>query len=196
MTKNKNKKKNIEYKMKNKKTQRAALFLQFTNPDEAKLIDDLKFKILQNGKKPTVVIKDFLIEILQKENFQKSFSEVKNDVFYSFRKASYISQIPFYLKLDEFRKENELMIDLLNKKVNLLINLLYEFTKKDIAEFSPNDTENFYYFQKLEEDMTVKIAHLKSKNASKKREMEVFYDNFKNYDENAENNTNDFVGDK
>ncbi|VEU71704.1 Putative ICEF Integrative Conjugal Element-II [Mesomycoplasma ovipneumoniae] len=196
MTKNKNKKKNIEYKMKNKKTQRAALFLQFTNPDEAKLIDDLKFKILQNGKKPTVVIKDFLIEILQKENFQKSFSEVKNDVFYSFRKASYISQIPFYLKLDEFRKENELMIDLLNKKVNLLINLLYEFTKKDIAEFSPNDTENFYYFQKLEEDMSVKIAHLKSKNASKKREMEVFYDNFKNYDENAENNTNDFVGDK
>ncbi|MHA0312352.1 Mbov_0398 family ICE element protein, partial [Mesomycoplasma ovipneumoniae] len=71
----KNKKKSIEYKMKNKKTQRAALFLQFTNPDEAKLIDDLKFKILQNGKKPTVVIKDFLIEILQKENFQKSFSE-------------------------------------------------------------------------------------------------------------------------
>ncbi|WP_337898787.1 Mbov_0398 family ICE element protein [Mesomycoplasma ovipneumoniae] len=196
MTKNKNKKKNIEYKMKNKKTQRAALFLQFTNPDEAKLIDDLKFKILQNGKKPTVVIKDFLIEILQKENFQKSFSEVKNDVFYSFRKASYISQIPFYLKLDEFRKENELMIDLLNKKVNLLINLLYEFTKKDIAEFSPNDTENFYYFQKLEEDMSVKIAHLKSKNASKKREMEVFYDNFKNYDENTENNTNDFVGEK
>ncbi|WP_337892648.1 Mbov_0398 family ICE element protein [Mesomycoplasma ovipneumoniae] len=182
--------------MKNKKTQRAALFLQFTNPDEAKLIDDLKFKILQNGKKPTVVIKDFLIEILQKENFQKSFSEVKNDVFYSFRKASYISQIPFYLKLDEFRKENELMIDLLNKKVNLLINLLYEFTKKDIAEFSPNDTENFYYFQKLEEDMSVKIAHLKSKNASRKREMEVFYDNFKNYDENAENNTNDFVGEK
>ncbi|WP_069096906.1 Mbov_0398 family ICE element protein [Mesomycoplasma ovipneumoniae] len=192
----KNKKKNIEYKMKNKKTQRAALFLQFTNPDEAKLIDDLKFKILQNGKKPTVVIKDFLIEILQKENFQKSFSEVKNDVFYSFRKASYISQIPFYLKLDEFRKENELMIDLLNKKVNLLINLLYEFTKKDIAEFSPNDTENFYYFQKLEEDMSVKIAHLKSKNASKKREMEVFYDNFKNYDENAENNTDHFVGEK
>ncbi|MDW2890874.1 hypothetical protein R7V75_02475 [Mesomycoplasma ovipneumoniae] len=192
----KNKKKSIEYKMKNKKTQRAALFLQFTNPDEAKLIDDLKFKILQNGKKPTVVIKDFLIEILQKENFQKSFSEVKNDVFYSFRKASYISQIPFYLKLDEFRKENELMIDLLNKKVNLLINLLYEFTKKDIAEFSPNDTENFYYFQKLEEDMSVKIAHLKSKNASRKREMEVFYDNFKNYDENAENNTNDFVGEK
>ncbi|WP_425294393.1 Mbov_0398 family ICE element protein, partial [Mesomycoplasma ovipneumoniae] len=117
-------------------------------------------------------------------------------VFYSFRKASYISQIPFYLKLDEFRKENELMIDLLNKKVNLLINLLYEFTKKDIAEFSPNDTENFYYFQKLEEDMSVKIAHLKSKNASRKREMEVFYDNFKNYDENAENNTNDFVGEK
>ncbi|MCN0158020.1 hypothetical protein Q4504_01570 [Mesomycoplasma ovipneumoniae] len=192
----KNKKKSIEHKMKNKKTQRAALFLQFTNPDEAKLIDDLKFKILQNGKKPTVVIKDFLIEILQKENFQKSFSEVKNDVFYSFRKASYISQIPFYLKLDEFRKENELMIDLLNKKVNLLINLLYEFTKKDIAEFSPNDTENFYYFQKLEEDMSVKIAHLKSKNASRKREMEVFYDNFKNYDENAENNTNDFVGEK
>ncbi|MDW2829522.1 hypothetical protein R7V45_00550 [Mesomycoplasma ovipneumoniae] len=192
----KNKKKSIEYKMKNKKTQRAALFLQFTNPDEAKLIDDLKFKILQNGKKPTVVIKDFLIEILQKENFQKSFSEVKNDVFYSFRKASYISQIPFYLKLDEFRKENELMIDLLNKKVNLLINLLYEFTKKDIAEFSPNDTENFYYFQKLEEDMSVKIAHLKSKNASKKREMEVFYDNFKNYDENAENNTDHFVGEK
>ncbi|WP_069098823.1 Mbov_0398 family ICE element protein [Mesomycoplasma ovipneumoniae] len=192
----KNKKKNIEYKMKNKKTQRAALFLQFTNPDEAKLIDDLKFKILQNGKKPTVVIKDFLIEILQKENFQKSFSEVKNDVFYSFRKASYISQIPFYLKLDEFRKENELMIDLLNKKVNLLINLLYEFTKKDIAEFSPNDTENFYYFQKLEEDMTVKMAHLKSKNASKKREMEVFYDNFKNYDENSESNTKDFVGEK
>ncbi|MDF9627738.1 hypothetical protein Q4497_03610 [Mesomycoplasma ovipneumoniae] len=192
----KNKKKSIEYKMKNKKTQRAALFLQLTNPDEAKLIDDLKFKILQNGKKPTVVIKDFLIEILQKENFQKSFSEVKNDVFYSFRKASYISQIPFYLKLDEFRKENELMIDLLNKKVNLLINLLYEFTKKDIAEFSPNDTENFYYFQKLEEDMSVKIAHLKSKNASRKREMEVFYDNFKNYDENAENNTSDFVGEK
>ncbi len=192
----KNKKKSIEYRMKNKKTQRAALFLQFTNPDEAKLIDDLKFKILQNGKKPTVVIKDFLIEILQKENFQKSFSEVKNDVFYSFRKASYISQIPFYLKLDEFRKENELMIDLLNKKVNLLINLLYEFTKKDITEFSPNDTENFYYFQKLEEDMSVKIAHLKSKNASRKREMEVFYDNFKNYDENAENNTNDFVGEK
>ncbi|WP_337897561.1 Mbov_0398 family ICE element protein [Mesomycoplasma ovipneumoniae] len=192
----KNKKKSIEYKMKNKKTQRAALFLQFTNPDEAKLIDDLKFKILQNGKKPTVVIKDFLIEILQKENFQKSFSEVKNDVFYSFRKASYISQIPFYLKLDEFRKENELMIDLLNKKVNLLINLLYEFTKKDITEFSPNDTENFYYFQKLEEDMSVKIAHLKSKNASRKREMEVFYDNFKNYDENAENNTSDFVGEK
>ncbi|MDW2923675.1 Mbov_0398 family ICE element protein [Mesomycoplasma ovipneumoniae] len=193
----KNKKKSIEYKMKNKKTQRAALFLQFTNPDEAKLIDDLKFKILQNGKKPTVVIKDFLIEILQKENFQKSFSEVKNDVFYSFRKASYISQIPFYLKLDEFRKENELMIDLLNKKVNLLINLLYEFTKKDIAEFSPNDTENFYYFQKLEEDMSVKIAHLKSKNASRKREMEVFYDNFKNYDENAENNNTDhFVGEK
>ncbi|WP_337898079.1 Mbov_0398 family ICE element protein [Mesomycoplasma ovipneumoniae] len=192
----KNKKKSIEYKMKNKKTQRAALFLQFTNPDEAKLIDDLKFKILQNGKKPTVVIKDFLIEILQKENFQKSFSEVKNDVFYSFRKASYISQIPFYLKLDEFRKENELMIDLLNKKVNLLINLLYEFTKKDITEFSPNDNENFYYFQKLEEDMSVKIAHLKSKNASRKREMEVFYDNFKNYDENAENNTSDFVGEK
>ncbi len=192
----KNKKKSIEYRMKNKKTQRAALFLQFTNPDEAKLIDDLKFKILQNGKKPTVVIKDFLIEILQKENFQKSFSEVKNDVFYSFRKASYISQIPFYLKLDEFRKENELMIDLLNKKVNLLINLLYEFTKKDITEFSPNDTENFYYFQKLEEDMSVKIAHLKSKNASRKREMEVFYDNFKNYDENAENNTSDFVGEK
>ncbi|WP_230861178.1 Mbov_0398 family ICE element protein [Mycoplasma sp. 'Moose RK'] len=183
MNKNKKKKNEHELKPKIKTSNRAALFLQFTKPEEARLIDDLKLKILKDGRKPTMVIKDFLVEILQKENFQKSFAEVKNDVFYSFRKASYISQIPFYLKVEEFRKENELMIELLNKKINLLINLLYELTKKDIAEFSPNDTENFYYFQKLEDDINLKITHLKSKNASRKREMEVFYSNFKNYDQ-------------
>ncbi|ADQ90446.1 hypothetical protein B5M19_02520 [Mesomycoplasma hyopneumoniae] len=192
----KKKKKKVEYEPRMKTSHRAALFLQFTKPEEAKLIDDLKFKILKDGLKPTTVIKDFLVEIIQKESFQKSFAEVKNDVFYSFRKASYISQIPFYLKVEEFRKENELMIELLNKKINLLINLLYEFTRKDIAEFSPNDTENFYYFQKLEDDISLKVANLKSKNASRKREMEIFYSNFKNYDENNEKVKNDFLGEE
>ncbi|WNM14988.1 hypothetical protein RNM01_04555 [Mesomycoplasma ovipneumoniae] len=84
------------------------------------------------------------------------------------------------------------MIDLLNKKVNILINLLYEFTKKILLNFRLTTPKIFIIFKKLEEDMSVKIAHLKSKNASRKREMEVFYDNFKNYDENTENNTNDF----
>lgn len=189
------KKRKSPYESKKEKQERIAIMLQFTNPEEIKLIKELKHRIVQGGKQISTVIKSFLIEIIKKEGFQKSFAEVRNDVFYSFRKAAYISQIPFYLKVEEFRLENELILDVLNKKINLLVNLVYEFTRKDIAKFSPADTENFYYFQKLEDDIANKLATIKSRNLRRKQEMQAFYNNFRDHDENAQTE-NDFLGEE
>ncbi|WP_425294432.1 Mbov_0398 family ICE element protein, partial [Mesomycoplasma ovipneumoniae] len=126
---------------------------------------------------PNKLLKYLILNTLTSENTLKYYSALKNDIYYSLRKAVYTSLSPFYLRLEEYNMLLEHKYDTLNKKFNVIINLLLDVLGK--SQFDINiKLDDVYIFNELKQKQEQEYLLLKKKNQARKKEI---YESYKNY---------------
>ncbi|WP_434336650.1 Mbov_0398 family ICE element protein [Mesomycoplasma conjunctivae] len=164
-----------------KETNKATLWLHYTDPKEVKLINKIKQELIENDKNPTREFKKFIIQSIESDSFAQSFFSIRQDIYYSLRKATFASLTPFYLKLIEMQKESFLNAQLLSEKVDFLINWIIDkpqnFNKFDEQQ-SLKLLKEINIFQQKRMEINAKLRVLKSKNRTRKKEILEFYERF------------------
>ncbi|WP_337899468.1 Mbov_0398 family ICE element protein [Mesomycoplasma ovipneumoniae] len=151
--------------------------LKFSEKNEAKIINNFRTQAVAKKENPNKLLKYLILNTLTSENTLKYYSALKNDIYYSLRKAVYTSLSPFYLRLEEYNMLLEHKYDTLNKKFNVIINLLLDTLGK--SQFDINiKLDDVYIFNELKQKQEQEYLLLKKKNQARKKEI---YESYKNY---------------
>ncbi|WP_341495340.1 Mbov_0398 family ICE element protein [Mesomycoplasma ovipneumoniae] len=151
--------------------------LKFSEKNEAKIINNFRTQAVAKKENPNKLLKYLILNTLTSENTLKYYSALKNDIYYSLRKAVYTSLSPFYLRLEEYNMLLEHKYDTLNKKFNVIINLLLDVLGK--SQFDINiKLDDVYIFNELKQKQEQEYLLLKKKNQARKKEI---YESYKNY---------------
>lgn len=106
--------------------------ITLTTPEEIALADIFESTLDENETSFHQEVKGILLNKFKETQKREITRDLKDDLFYAFRKASWSSLSPFWNNIkSEFRKEN-IAISLLDMKINLLLNLLVAKKDKDI----------------------------------------------------------------
>lgn len=155
-----------------------SFLLKFSEKGEAKLINNFRTQAIAREENPNKLLKSLILNTLTSENTLKSYSALKNDIYYSLRKAVYTSLSPFYLRLEENNIEIEHKFELINFKLNLIINLLLENMQKSQFEIEQNKMEDLVMFKSLKQKQEQEYILLKKKNQARKKEIYQSYHNY------------------
>ncbi|MDW2913455.1 hypothetical protein R7X12_01040 [Mesomycoplasma ovipneumoniae] len=150
--------------------------LKFSEKNEAKIINNFRTQAVAKKENPNKLLKYLILNTLTSENTLKYYSALKNDIYYSLRKAVYTSLSPFYLRLEEYNMLLEHKYDSLNTKFNAIINLLLDTLGK--SQFDINKLDDLYIFKELKQKQEQEYLLLKKKNQARKKEI---YESYKNY---------------
>lgn len=157
------------------------LWLHFTNPKEVNLINKIKKELKESGRIPGREFKKIITQSVESDSFAQSFLSIRQDIYYSLRKATFASLSPFYLKLDEMQVEIFSNLQLLNKKIDFLINWSID-KPESFNKFDENQSlkliKEINIFQQEKLAIAEKLKDLKSKNRSRKKEILGNYENF------------------
>ncbi|WP_341420407.1 Mbov_0398 family ICE element protein [Mesomycoplasma ovipneumoniae] len=152
--------------------------LKFSEKNEAKIINNFRTQAVAKKENPNKLLKYLILNTLTSENTLKYYSALKNDIYYSLRKAVYTSLSPFYLRLEEYNMLLEHKYDTLNKKFNVIINLLLDTLGKSQFDINKNKLDDLYIFNELKQKQEQEYLLLKKKNQARKKEI---YESYKNY---------------
>ncbi|MBG0730747.1 Mbov_0398 family ICE element protein [Mycoplasma sp. 'Moose RK'] len=155
-----------------------SFLLKFSEKNEAKIINNFRAQAKLKKENPNKLLKYLILNTLTSENTLKYYSALKNDIYYSLRKAVYTSLSPFYLRLEENNIVFEHKYELINSKLNLIINLLLENMQKSQFEIEQNKMEDLVLFKSLKQKQEQEYILLKKKNQTRKKEI---YESYKNY---------------
>ncbi len=152
--------------------------LKFSEKNEAKIINNFRTQAVAKKENPNKLLKYLILNTLTSENTLKYYSALKNDIYYSLRKAVYTSLSPFYLRLEEYNMLLEHKYDTLNTKFNVIINLLLDVLGKSQFDINKNKLDDLYIFKELKQKQEQEFLLLKKKNQARKKEI---YESYKNY---------------
>ncbi|WP_318087151.1 Mbov_0398 family ICE element protein [Mesomycoplasma ovipneumoniae] len=152
--------------------------LKFSEKNEAKIINNFRNQAVAKKENPNKLLKYLILNTLTSENTLKYYSALKNDIYYSLRKAVYTSLSPFYLRLEENNMLLEHKYDTLNTKFNVIINLLLDSLGKSQFDINKNKLDDLYIFNELKQKQEQEYLLLKKKNQARKKEI---YESYKNY---------------
>ncbi|MDW2861067.1 Mbov_0398 family ICE element protein [Mesomycoplasma ovipneumoniae] len=152
--------------------------LKFSEKNEAKIINNFRNQAVAKKENPNKLLKYLILNTLTSENTLKYYSALKNDIYYSLRKAVYTSLSPFYLRLEEYNMLLEHKYDTLNTKFNVIINLLLDSLGKSQFDINKNKLDDLYIFNELKQKQEQEYLLLKKKNQARKKEI---YESYKNY---------------
>ncbi len=152
--------------------------LKFSEKNEAKIINNFRTQAVAKKENPNKLLKYLILNTLTSENTLKYYSALKNDIYYSLRKAVYTSLSPFYLRLEEYNMLLEHKYDTLNTKFNVIINLLLDMLGKSQFDINKNKLDDLYIFNELKQKQEQEYLLLKKKNQARKKEI---YESYKNY---------------
>ncbi|MDW2835832.1 hypothetical protein R7U59_03050 [Mesomycoplasma ovipneumoniae] len=152
--------------------------LKFSEKNEAKIINNFRNQAVAKKENPNKLLKYLILNTLTSENTLKYYSALKNDIYYSLRKAVYTSLSPFYLRLEEYNMLLEHKYDTLNTKFNVIINLLLDVLGKSQFDINKNKLDDLYIFNELKQKQEQEYLLLKKKNQARKKEI---YESYKNY---------------
>ncbi|MEI2462098.1 hypothetical protein RRG54_01840 [Mycoplasmopsis felis] len=94
-----------------------------------------KQEIEKNGSSVYSSVRNILMEKIEDTDTKVSMRKSKDNIFYSLRKAMFASMSPFKHSLEERINENQNQLVIINKKLDLIINLLAnEFKQKSQIE--------------------------------------------------------------
>lgn len=178
------------------------LWLHFTDHKEVNLINKVKKELAESGRIPGREFKKFIIQSIESDSFAQSYFSIKQDIYYSLRKATFASLSPFYLKLDEMQVEIFSNLQLLNEKIDFLINWTID-KPESFNKFDENQSlkliKEISIFQQKRLGIDEKLKDLKSKNRSRKKEILGNYENFvasEKVDEKNNRDTNNYNDDE
>ncbi|QLG43638.1 Mbov_0398 family ICE element protein [Mesomycoplasma hyopneumoniae] len=180
-TKNSNSNKSKKTKSKTKEKFSAevpSFLLKFSEKNEAKIINNFRNQAAAKKENPNKLLKYLILNTLTSENTLKYYSALKNDIYYSLRKAVYTSLSPFYLRLEENNIVFQHKHDLINSKLNLILNLLLEILTKSQFDIDKNKLDDLFIFNDLKQKQEQEYILLKKKNQTRKKEI---YESYKNY---------------
>ncbi|MDO6856481.1 hypothetical protein Q4502_02030 [Mesomycoplasma ovipneumoniae] len=152
--------------------------LKFSEKNEAKIINNFRTQAVAKKENPNKLLKYLILNTLTSENTLKYYSALKNDIYYSLRKAVYTSLSPFYLRLEEYNVVLEHKYEVLNTKFNVIINLLLDSLGKSQFDVDKNKLDDLYIFNNLKQKQEQEYLLLKKKNQARKKEI---YESYKNY---------------
>ncbi|WP_333503729.1 Mbov_0398 family ICE element protein [Mesomycoplasma ovipneumoniae] len=152
--------------------------LKFSEKNEAKIINNFRTQAVAKKENPNKLLKYLILNTLTSENTLKYYSALKNDIYYSLRKAVYTSLSPFYLRLEEYNMLVEHKYDALNSKFNVIINLLLDSLGKSQFDINKNKLDDLFLFNDLKQKQEQEYLLLKKKNQARKKEI---YESYKNY---------------
>ncbi|WP_337898946.1 Mbov_0398 family ICE element protein [Mesomycoplasma ovipneumoniae] len=152
--------------------------LKFTEKNEAKIINNFRTQAVAKKENPNKLLKYLILNTLTSENTLKYYSALKNDIYYSLRKAVYTSLSPFYLRLEEYNMLLEQKYEVVNTKFNVIINLLLDVLGKSQFDINKNKLDDLYIFNELKQKQEQEYLLLKKKNQARKKEI---YESYKNY---------------
>ncbi|WP_337898953.1 Mbov_0398 family ICE element protein [Mesomycoplasma ovipneumoniae] len=152
--------------------------LKFSEKNEAKIINNFRTQVVAKKENPNKLLKYLILNTLTSENTLKYYSALKNDIYYSLRKAVYTSLSPFYLRLEEYNMLLEHKYEVLNTKFNVIINLLLDVLGKSQFDINKNKLDDLYIFNELKQKQEQEYLLLKKKNQARKKEI---YESYKNY---------------
>lgn len=152
--------------------------LKFSEKNEAKIINNFRTQAVAKKENPNKLLKYLILNTLTSENTLKYYSALKNDIYYSLRKAVYTSLSPFYLRLEEYNMLLEQKYEMLNTKFNVIINLLLDSLGKSQFDINKNKLDDLYIFNELKQKQEQEYLLLKKKNQARKKEI---YESYKNY---------------
>ncbi|EXU60946.1 Mbov_0398 family ICE element protein [Mesomycoplasma ovipneumoniae] len=152
--------------------------LKFSEKNEAKIINNFRTQAVAKKENPNKLLKYLILNTLTSENTLKYYSALKNDIYYSLRKAVYTSLSPFYLRLEEYNVVLEHKYEVLNTKFNVIINLLLDTLGKSQFDVNKNKLDDLYIFNELKQKQEQEYLLLKKKNQARKKEI---YESYKNY---------------
>ncbi|XBE78073.1 hypothetical protein VQY16_03870 [Mesomycoplasma ovipneumoniae] len=152
--------------------------LKFSEKNEAKIINNFRNQAVAKKENPNKLLKYLILNTLTSENTLKYYSALKNDIYYSLRKAVYTSLSPFYLRLEEYNAVLEHKYEALNTKFNVIINLLLDSLGKSQFDVDKNKLDDLYIFNELKQKQEQEYLLLKKKNQARKKEI---YESYKNY---------------
>ncbi|WP_337897514.1 Mbov_0398 family ICE element protein [Mesomycoplasma ovipneumoniae] len=155
-----------------------SFILKFSEKNEAKIINNFRTQAVAKKENPNKLLKYLILNTLTSENTLKYYSALKNDIYYSLRKAVYTSLSPFYLRLEEYNMLLEHKYDTLNTKFNVIINLLLDTLGKSQFDVNKNKLDDLYIFNELKQKQEQEYLLLKKKNQARKKEI---YESYKNY---------------
>ncbi|WNM16704.1 Mbov_0398 family ICE element protein [Mesomycoplasma ovipneumoniae] len=155
-----------------------SFILKFSEKNEAKIINNFRTHAVAKKENPNKLLKYLILNTLTSENTLKYYSALKNDIYYSLRKAVYTSLSPFYLRLEEYNMLLEHKYDTLNTKFNVIINLLLDVLGKSQFDVNKNKLDDLYIFNELKQKQEQEYLLLKKKNQARKKEI---YESYKNY---------------
>ncbi|MDW2870673.1 hypothetical protein R7V45_00800 [Mesomycoplasma ovipneumoniae] len=155
-----------------------SFILKFSEKNEAKIINNFRTQAVAKKENPNKLLKYLILNTLTSENTLKYYSALKNDIYYSLRKAVYTSLSPFYLRLEEYNMLLEHKYDTLNTKFNVIINLLLDSLGKSQFDINKNKLDDLYIFNELKQKQEQEYLLLKKKNQARKKEI---YESYKNY---------------
>ncbi|WP_341495005.1 Mbov_0398 family ICE element protein [Mesomycoplasma ovipneumoniae] len=155
-----------------------SFILKFSEKNEAKIINNFRTQAVAKKENPNKLLKYLILNTLTSENTLKYYSALKNDIYYSLRKAVYTSLSPFYLRLEEYNMLLEHKYDSLNTKFNVIINLLLDVLGKSQFDINKNKLDDLYIFNELKQKQEQEYLLLKKKNQARKKEI---YESYKNY---------------
>lgn len=176
---NSNKSKKTKSKTREKFSAEVPSFLlKFSEKNEAKIINNFRNQAVAKKENPNKLLKYLILNTLTSENTFKYYSALKNDIYYSLRKAVYTSLSPFYLRLEENNIVFQHKHDLINSKLNLILNLLLEILTKSQFDIDKNKLDDLFIFNDLKQKQEQEYILLKKKNQTRKKEI---YESYKNY---------------
>ncbi|MCU9939985.1 hypothetical protein NW739_04635 [Mycoplasmopsis felis] len=124
-----------------------------------------KQEIEKNGSSVYSSVRNILMEKIEDTDTKVSMRKSKDNIFYSLRKAMFASMSPFKHSLEERINENQNQLVIINKKLDLIINLLAnEFKQKSQIENIPGELlKEAGYFEEMKKISSSELKALKKK---------------------------------
>ncbi|WP_322935257.1 hypothetical protein RRG40_02510 [Mycoplasmopsis felis] len=125
-----------------------------------------KQEIEKNGSSVYSSVRNILMEKIEDTDTKVSMRKSKDNIFYSLRKAMFASMSPFKHSLEERINENQNQLVIMNKKLDLIINLLAnEFKQKSQIENIPGELlKEASYFEEMKKISSSELKAIKEKN--------------------------------
>ncbi|MBN0919385.1 Mbov_0398 family ICE element protein [[Mycoplasma] gypis] len=173
--------------MSNSKEER--LTIRFYNDDNREYIENIKRSFKRKGQNLNNYLQSVVLSHFEELDKQAVLKDIKNDMFYSFRKAFFSSLAPFQANINAEIFNNRLELLLINKKIDAIINILISQNKNEKINY---DDLNLHYaneilqeqsiFELLRENIKVSIDKDINEQNNKVKKAIRRQENFEKYD--------------